>query len=268
MFGPGWVSVQDVSGSPFLHTTNVVRVCGGGPAFVSSPAGRAGQPRVFVYVPSRASGCLAECPWGRRCRPPSPVSLRGSMPVSVPRPAAASHLVCRGGGGLCSSASVSSVSGRVGARLCPSVPVNTRASVPAWCGRPASAGRCTQPTRARGFFGTDTLPPSAQMIQSPHPPAQSRELREPQGPPPGRSFSFLFPFLQPGPRGGLKVLAFRGGLKAGERGQLDWGPRAEEGCSQLVASRGLPGMAPGGLPELSLLGLKAWHIRNSPGAPI
>lgn len=179
------------------------------------------------------------------------------------------HTLCAGeGGGLCSSASVSSVSGRVGARLCPSVPVNTRASVPAWCGRPASAGRCTQPTRARGFFGTDTLPPSAQMIQSPHPPAQSRELREPQGPPPGRSFSFLFPFLQPGPRGGLKVLAFRGGLKAGERGQLDWGPRAEEGCSQLVASRGLPGMAPGGLPELSLLGLKAWHIRNSPGAPI
>lgn len=89
-------------------------------------------------------------------------------------------------------------------------------------GAPACAGMSTPPTRARGFFGTDTLPPSAQTIQSPRPLAQSLELK---GPPPGPSFVFLFPFLGPGPRRVLRVLAFSGASRM-EKGDTGLGSQS------------------------------------------
>lgn len=97
------------------------------------------------------------------------------------------------------------------------------------------------------------------------PMAQSREQ---QGPPPDPPPSYS-PSSSPAFRGGLHGPASRqGGPLDGERGQLNWGPRAEESRSQLVTSRGLPGMAPSQLLEPSLLGLRTWHVQKSPGAPV
>lgn len=75
-----------------------------------------------------------------------------------------------------------------------------------------------------------------------------------------------FPSFGRGPRGVLDVLAFGGGLPDGERGQLDWGPRATEGCSQLVTSSGPPGMAPRGATRTLPPGAESLAYSNQPGS--
>lgn len=158
---------------------------------------------------------------------------------------AASHLACLH---LCSRVSVFSASVRGRAPAC--------AHLCRWTcwrvrlhgvGAPACPCVYILPAPARSFFETDTLPPSAQT-HSKFPPA---------GAEPGATGAAGVPTPEPFPPLPLpSAFPSRGAECVGtsqkrppgqgkEETQLDWGPRAEEGCSQLVTSGELPRMAPG-----------------------
>lgn len=134
--------------------------------------------------------CLCERPWGRCtvCPPMPCFSVYAS--VFVPVCAAASHLVCLG---PCSHVSVFSVSVRACAtacaHLCPWTCQRVRLH---GVGTPACAYACTPPARAHSFFGTDTLPPSAQTNSKSLPAGSEPAAAGAPG-----HFSFLFCFLQP-----------------------------------------------------------------------
>lgn len=170
-------SLQDVSGSFFPNTTSVVRVCDVCPHL--RLGGRGGAPVcVWVHAFTGLWVSLSVSPGGRCCLSPTLclyVSARLCLYLQLCVPTSLLehvHFLCEYESG----------------HLCPWM---------CWrgclrsMGAPACACVCTRPTRARSFFGTDTLPPSAQMTQSP------RQLRAGAARSTPRPFSFPFPLLRP-----------------------------------------------------------------------
>lgn len=85
-------------------------------------------------------------------------------------------------------------------------------------GAPACACVRARPARACSFFGTDTLPPSAQTTQSPHGAEPGAAGSTP------RPSSFLLPFLQPcSPRGAAWARIQTGGPPGWRKGTAELG---------------------------------------------
>lgn len=180
-----------VSGSPFLKTTNAVRMC---VMCLHLCLRLCGGGRTSACVCVHACVCMCSCvsvsiAEGGVLSVPQPGASLCVCSVFVPVWAAASHLVCLS---LCSLVPIFAMSLRAcdtaRAHLCPWM---CQCVLLHGVGAPACACVCTPPTRAHSFFGTDTLPPSAQT-NSKSPPAGS----EPGAAGAPGFFSFLFPFLQ------------------------------------------------------------------------
>lgn len=220
MAGPGCVSVQAVclgrlSVTLQMLCKSVACAC----ICVFACVGVAGHLHVFVCVPVCACvpvslGVSVSVPGGGARSVPQPCASVCTPPclslcVQPPQTACA-----------CISAHMCLFSLRVWEPvpcLCPSAPMDTRCVSPVGVGAPACACVPARPARARRFFGTDTLPPSAQTNSNSRPPALSPEQQAPRGlflslPPPSALPSRGTECAGPSPRG---LLAGEGGDTAG-----------------------------------------------------
>lgn len=216
-----------------------------------------------VGVRAWICGCLGACALSV-LQPPFSVCVSHCVCTCVC--AAASPLICLY---LCSSVTVFSVS----VRACASQPVPICAHVCAgvcastvWA--PLRVPVCAFARKVpQRFFGTDTLPPSAQT-NSKSPQAQSGEQQEPQGPPPTR----LSPSssLSRSPSGVAECAGNDQRRLPGqgkEETQLDGAPELDRDVLSWRQVGNCLGWPPGSCPEYWPLMWRAWHSSASPGPP-
>lgn len=232
-------------------------LCAGGRASVCVSV------RACVGVRAWICGCLGACALSV-LQPP--FSVRVSPCVWTCVCAAASPLICLY---LCSSVTVFSVS----VRACASQPVPICAHVCAgvcastvWA--PLRVPVCAFARKVpQCFFGTDTLPPSAQT-NSKSPQAQSREQQESQGPPPtglppSSSLSRSLSGVAECAGNDQRRLPGQGK----EETQLDGAPELDRDVLSWRQVGNCLGWPPGSCPEYWPLMWRAWHSSASPRPP-